>query len=105
MPFLTSGGQTTSRGACLASLQSDWSNYQDCYNNNWIIKAGQTLWTMNPSKSSDNINRIYCFNETAILNNAYPYGALDIYPVVYLKNSIQIVSGLGTKENPFELNL
>ena len=73
-----------------------------------ILDDGHGYWTISPAFS------YYLFNTTevwAIFNNYRFSGvgavlwpaaeSLDVYPVLYLKSTIQITGGAGTQSNPY----
>ena len=104
--YATSGGSTTNRSTCLNKELYNWSNYSDCYTNDWLYN-GSSNWTMMPSAgSSIDTTYVFFFKESCY---GYPgegfspsaSNAFGVKPVVYLKPTVKIVSGIGTKENPF----
>ena len=73
-----------------------------CKNNNWLFK-GVWYWTISPNSSNTNGvfnvaggGYLYC-------NSALSRGS--IRPSVYLKSDIKIVSGSGTKDDAFKLEI
>ena len=76
----------------------------ECVNNNWIYTHDKYQWTLTPSSSFE--YGIYIITNYGIIDD---YGASDnfddVYPVVYLKASVKIVSGDGSEDNPYQLSL
>ena len=73
-----------------------------CKNNNWLYK-GVSYWTISPIPS--NTNGVFSVAGGGYL---YGYSALSrgsIRPSVYLKSDIKIVSGSGTKDDAFKLEI
>lgn len=104
--YATSGGDTKSREACLESSMGSWDNseYSDCLNNNYLRKSsvnGRWRWMLSPD-ADDSYGAFFTFN-TGEVSNLYAFYAVDIYPTVYLKNSLSIVSGKGTADSPYQL--
>ena len=73
-----------------------------CKNNNWLYK-GVWYWTISPYLS--NAIGVFSVGGDGFL---YDYGALyrgSVRPSVYLKSDIKIVSGSGTKDDMFKLEI
>lgn len=92
--------------ACSLKDLYNWDNngYEDCGNNNWLL--GENIrrweqWTMTPCSSEDVI-MVYLTPDVfvAMIDSFY---AMTVRPVVYLKPDVKIMSGDGTKTNPFVL--
>lgn len=103
--YSTKGGLTNTRNICLINKLYNWNNPEinDCKNNSWLYKSGAL--TMTPLS----ISNISSAHSAAILEEgnvgwtaATPY---EVYPVIYLKQDIKIISGKGTKANPYILNI
>ncbi len=93
------GGTDTNRTACLNKTFVDW-RYSTCHTNNWLYTNKMRFLTL---RNSQDFVYTYHIHSTGGLwfgqgNVAYP-----TYPAFYLKNNIQIISGNGTIENPFQL--
>lgn len=123
----TSGGPTTSRSDCLntsmglnsgggsggsanrslsylLSTGGFWtdSEYSACKNNDYLHKSSMEQWTMTPSSSySNNV-----FNANNLATLAYYNASIGnaVRPTAYLKSSVLITSGDGSKENPYVLS-
>lgn len=100
-PYSTSGGSVTSRQSCLSQELSNWSAYSDCKNNSYLYESSLMQWTLTP----DSINANWVFFVHAGGYNGYQgaNGSFAYRPVVYLKSTVQITGGDGTKENPYIL--
>jgi len=103
--YATSGGSTTNREACLQKELNNWndSNVSDCKNNDWLFNFTGYSWTLSQG-SVHNFGTIAVLPEGG-LENIYVYHVYDIFPTLYLKNEVKIVSGDGSVGNPFELSL
>ncbi len=102
--YATSGGTETNRTTCLNYALYNWDSYEDCYNNDWLFDNEDYQWTITPYASSD-------YDAANVWNygSVYPDDVVDssylVRPVLYLKSSVKIVSGTGTKENPYRLTV
>ncbi len=96
------------RTACLKTNMTDFSMI-DCPSNNWLFNSksyfGQWTLTHDTYYSS----AVFLISETGDLYNySVTYdeaGIPEVFPVVYLKSSVKIISGFGTSDNPYELSL
>ena len=102
--YATSGGITTDRTACLNTPLLNWhySDISDCKNNNWLYSETDYLWTMT-SDYSTNLYVVYVRDTGFVGVYNYPGNGRTVKPVVYLKDSVKVVNGLGSKDSPFEL--
>ena len=73
-------------------------NHDDCYGNDWLNKEPEI--TMTPS--FNNATDMYGINENRLMRVR---NSLKIRPVVYLKKNIAILSGNGTKDKPYTIDL
>ena len=104
--YATSGGNTTDRATCLATELYSWSNYEDCYNNNWLYDSTTWRWTLSSFASP---TRAYYairvgYDADGIVRNYIAGRGRAVYPVTYLVQNVKIISGNGTKELPFQLS-
>ncbi len=84
----------------------------DCKENDWIYFLGGTsLWTLNPLAAENFENMVFqiSFRGTGLngstVSSSVSYSiSSTLYPVVYLKSNINIVSGNGTMDSPYELS-
>ena len=102
--YATSGGTTTNRASCLAKELSNWdsSGYSDCKNNDYIYKSNLDQWTITPDLSSSSY--VFSVNSGASLTSNYASSGYAVRPTAYLKSSVLITSGDGSKENPYVLS-
>ena len=103
--YATSGGITTDRTTCLNTPLLNWhyGDISDCKNNNWLYSETDYLWTMT-SDYSTNLYVVYVRDTGFVGVYNYPGNGRTVKPVVYLKDSVKVVNGLGTKDSPFELS-
>ncbi len=101
--FSTSGGSTTNRSSCLAKELLNWdsSSVSDCKNNSWLYDFETDQWTLAPY-ASFLISMFYVSNSGFVefSNVSYSYA---VRPAVYLLSNVEIVSGIGTPDEPFIL--
>ncbi len=101
--FSTSGGSTTNRSSCLATVLFDWyeSEGEDCYTNSWLYDSSNNQWTLAPNASnSDGVFRV---TYDGYVGNSYVDISYVVRPAVYLLSNVEIVSGIGTPDEPFIL--
>lgn len=109
--YATSGG-STSRNTCLTTNLDNWSNYSDCYKNNWLYNSslgGDYQWTLS-SYSSDwygtfgipNSGVVSRVNTQTASGDANPYNVVT--PTLYLDDTLNIVGGNGSSTTPYKLN-
>ena len=102
--YATSGGSTTDRKTCLNTSLGCWSNYSECYNNDWLSN-GYNQWALLPSASSYVASNAFFLLESAYVMDAGAYYNFGVRPVVYLKSNVKISSGTGSQDDPFTLEL
>ncbi len=102
--FSTSGGSTTSRSSCLARALGKWnsSDVNDCKNNSWLYDSSNTQWTLAPYTSRP-YYVIRVFNDGSVDASFSARNSFAIRPAVYLLSNVEIVSGIGTPDEPFIL--
>ena len=87
-----------------ASNETECKNniVNNCKNNNWLFKLCW-YYTLSPVKTSS--CHVYEIYEDGTFGNKYcAYKSHDVFPSLYLKSSINIISGNGSKSNPYKLN-
>ncbi len=99
--FSTSGGSTTNRSSCLATVLYGWINAEDCYTNSWLYDSSTTQWTLAPDASYSTGVFLVLFYAHVDSLNAGDSGA--VRPAVYLLSNVEIVSGIGTSSDPYVL--
>ena len=101
--YATSGGTTTNRTSCLLKELYNWdsSSYSDCKNNDYLYNSSLYQWTITPNSNSSS-NSFYVYSSGYIGNNNSSYSNA-VFPVLYLKTSVEITGGDGTQSNPYTL--
>ena len=101
--YATSGGSTSNRTSCLNSELYNWDSASDCYNNDWLYNSSNWQWTVSSLAYSLRADTTFDVNHSGRVYDNYAYDAGLVRPSVYLKSSVAIVSGNGSKESPYEL--
>ena len=98
--FSTSGGSTTNRSSCLAKELYYWNSVEDCYTNSWLYdRNGQYTLTPYTAFSAT----VFIVSSVGYLSDGDPFYLLAVRPAVYLTSNVEIVSGIGTPDEPFIL--
>lgn len=99
------GNYSFDRSTCLTSTLTSWSLKTGCFLNDWLYDSGGDQLILSPyisgTRASSNLTEIYALYYymnyvTACIKN-------DIRPTIYLKSSIGITVGSGTKSDPYTL--
>ena len=102
--YATSGGSKIDRITCLNNVLYNWNNdnISDCKNNDWLFDNNYQ-WTLTPLAYVDLAPGVFCVSDDGYVrhDNSASFFKINVRPVVYLKPTVKIVSGVGTKENPF----
>ncbi len=101
--YATSGGTTTNRASCLAKELYKWydSSVSDCKNNDWMYNSSLWQWAISPR--DDYSYAIFYVRPTGFVSSDYAFYPHAARPVVHLKSTIKVITGLGTKESPYIL--
>ena len=99
--FATSGDSTINRTECLSYPLDNWSNYANCYNNDWLY-AGSQYWTMSTMSS---MHAYYVNTYNGNIESRYVDASFDVKPTLYLLPSVKITEGTGTSSDPYTLSL
>ena len=79
-----------------------WGGTPICKNDNWLFN-GDNYWAI-PSFSSDN-SLVFRVHGNGSLYYSNAMFRLSVRPSLYLKSNVKIVSGIGTKDNMFKLEI
>ena len=99
--FSTSGGSTTNRSSCLAKELYNWDSVEDCYTNSWLYDSSNNQWTLAPYASHSSI--VFLVIHDGIVRFNIVSSSYAVRPAVYLLSNVEIVSGIGTPDEPFVL--
>ena len=100
--YATSGGSTTDRTTCLNKYLYEWTDYSDCYNNDWLYN-GDDEYTLSPGAYSPGAFAIFAITLSGYVKYSAAYYNWPTYPSVYLLSSVKITSGDGSLDNPYIL--
>lgn len=101
--FATSGGDTLKRSVCLNTYLKSWQGGNiECSNNNWLF-SGALEWTMMPTTYAEHADVVFSLAAAGGVGATNAMNDNRIRPTVYLKDSIQIISGTGEATNPYVL--
>ena len=102
--FATSGGSTNGRSSCLEKELYNWesSSYSDCKNNSWLYYSSNYQWTLTSDAGNSNIV-FSVYKSGSVYNSSYAYHVYNVRPSLYLKSSIEFISGIGTESEPYIL--
>ena len=103
--YATSGGTTKNRAACLAKALYGWgvSDFSDCNGNDYLFDANKVQWALSPRSASDCI--VFGVSMDGHVDNRGSINTYAVRPVLFLKSSINIKSGMGEKNNPYTLSV
>ena len=101
--YATSGGNGTTRTQCLETDLFTWNNTNTCQTNDWLYKQTRQF-TLTPHYATDMSYAVFTIVKSGIIysGNASDYDA--VWPVVYLKSSVKLSSGIGSKDDPYILS-
>lgn len=97
-------GYAISLDKCEKSSMYHWNEleYQDCFSNNWLY-SGIDEWLLTPIINNNiYVSTIY---NLGYISYAEVSTANAARPALYLKADVKIISGSGTKEEPFVLGM
>ena len=104
--YSTTGQDNISAGMCRRTLLSDgyYDKYSPCYENSWIYLLGGK-WFLTPLAKGDRADAVYFENnENGTVHIGTAAASVGVFPTVYLKANVKVVSGGGTHENPYYLS-
>ena len=108
--YATNGG-SKGREECFKKELSKWnkSGYkEECTNKDWLKPSSNSnnLWTITPNSGlSDRVFSVYSAGNVSYYIYSHVTRSDVVWPVVYLKSSIQISGGDGTFNTPYTLTL
>ncbi len=89
---------------CYNNFLAEWwkEELSFCVSNNWLYKPFYH-WTIMP-RNTGSAYGTYAITATGAINNNDAASDVDyVFPSIYLKSSVKIISGKGTKELPYQL--
>ena len=106
--YATSGGNNVERETCLNTSLYEWKNLSECYTNNWLYK-NTYQWTITAAADVQNADLIIRITPEGIVYGGYytseTGNSFQVYPSTFLKSSVKIVAGIGSREEPYVITL
>ena len=102
--YATVGGSTTNRATCLDKALYNWSDYSDCYNNNWLYTSNYQ-WILSPYAHSYNALGSFSVSGDGFIDASVVSDNFEVRTVVYLSSNVLITSGDGSESNPYTLSV
>ena len=103
-------GYASTDASCRQNLRSGltytnntWGGAPTCKNDNWLYIEEKWYWAISTRLSVP--YRVFGIADGALDDYGYAYFYSDVRPSLYLKSNVKIVSGLGTKENMYKLEI
>ncbi len=100
--FSVSVGGDFSRKECLNTKYYLLKDNENCINNMWLKKEA-TYWTLMPYSSTISSYNVASIKADGSFLGSIAKDANDVYPTLYLKSNIMIVSGDGSSIAPYKL--
>lgn len=100
------GGSDVIRNNCFSNILNNWhsSSNESCRFNNWLYHPNSNLLAMTPCSVPRFALAVF-----TILNGGLSHqsacGPGEVFPALYLKSDVQILSGEGSIEYPFSLSI
>ena len=89
---------TKANSSCTRSQNVNAYSAAGCANNNWMYARGDE-WTL--THNSNTKDNVYLVNFTGQISSVVGNTHHSITPTIYLKDSVYVVEGKGTKTNPY----
>ena len=99
--YATSGNNSTSRSTCLAKEMYNWDGLSVCYQNDWLFKSSY-MFSLSPF-SAYSCHVFIVYNSGYVDYNIASNYNSGVWPVVYLKSTIKVITGTGSSNDPFIL--
>lgn len=93
----------TSKKECYSTPISKWE--PDCFKTNYLAELNSKIWLLNPYSSHDSNGYGLQWDQKAGVKSVFVDVAAEVYPVIYLKRTVKIVGGYGTKEKPYQISM
>ncbi len=89
--------------SCIENTTLGTANNSQCYETNWFyVGAFSHAWLLTSSNKSESV--VHFLNASSYLSDmSDAYGSNGVYPVLYLKPNVKIISGDGSSSNPYQL--
>ena len=101
--FATYNGDEEVRNGCLENYLYEWSENRECYDQDWLFFE-RTYWTINNCSMSDYYAFTISTSGRTNINHAKDE-INAVYPTVFLKEDVKVLSGTGTLGDPYILTI
>jgi len=102
MVYPSDYGYATSGSSCLNTVLYNYSS--SCASTDWLYTSLINQWTITPG--SDDLYYAFRVSSSGTINGVFAYDTnIGVRPSVYLKSSVSISSGDGSRENPYQLKI
>ena len=107
--YATSGGSSNSWNSCVETSFNNWfvNDITECSLNDYLLPTNYS-YTLTPYAATSSASDVFTIiNSQSTLLSLGDYdtsSGAGIYPVVYLKSAVTLVSGDGSTSNPFILS-
>ena len=100
--YATSGGSIVNRKNCLEMDIHSWKDFDYCKDNDWLFYDSNLQWTITHRSNSPNyIVLIYLGG----IGSGTPSSEFYVFPTIYLKSNVRIISGTGSSMDPYILSV
>lgn len=98
-------GYATSLDSCYTIPFKTWNNNENsqCYQDNWLMNNSGRTWLLNPLSFTTSAAYGLTYQKSGGFSETFASVAANIYPSMYLKPTLKIKEGFGTKEKPYVL--
>lgn len=100
--YATKGDQNFNKNSCLEIPMTEWDSQKiECLNNSWLFSKSYSMWTLDAFTLSNSASTVLAVGTSGLLDYSAAWNLSDVYPTLFLKNSLEIISGDGSKTSPF----
>ncbi len=104
--YATLGSDTMNRHLCLEKSIAGGQTIviKNCMAKNWLNKSSSgRQWTLHPAfRMPSNVNAFVIGDSVGVMMLGFQ---ANVYPTIFLKSNVSIISGTGEKQNPYVLGL
>ena len=103
--YSTSGGDTYNREFCLNYTLYNWNDFEEpeCVQNSWFNV--EHMWFINPEYNNENATKVFIKDNDGFSLGDNVSSVYNVFPTLYLKNNVIIISGDGSESNPYKLKI
>ena len=93
--------RSNSNKSSCGSFSLNRDNYSGCKNTTWMYYSSDHWWTLSPY--AGNSDRVFNVESYGDIDYYHVYSGHAVRPAVYLSSGVQIVSGDGSQNNPYQI--